>query len=79
MLVRRGPKAFSNFVAALKETNQHAVISAMERARTTLGQPAHRFIPPPSNHQENSTTDAKEPSFRFPPISSSNNNSDEYR
>lgn len=79
MLVKRGPKAFENFVAALTETNQQAVISAMERARSTLGQPAHRFIPPPYNHQENSTTDAKQPTFCFPPISSSNNDSDEYR
>ncbi len=81
MLVKRGPKAFPNFVAALTETNQQAVISAMERARSTLGQPAYRFIPPPYNYQENSTTDAKEPTFRFPPINStsSSNNNDEYR
>ncbi len=67
MLVKRGPKAYTNFTQALTETNQQEVLSAMERARSTLGQPAHHFIPPRSNNQEISSVDTNA-QFNFLPI-----------
>lgn len=83
MLLTRGPAAYANFIKALMESGQNDILPLLERARSTLGQPAHHFIPPKSNNLHISSLDLGNSNGNngnfYPPIYSTSPQSAEYR